>query len=103
MSAKPFRVVPDSPYEDAHVSGSSLSDAATGGRKSMLLALRDRLASTIDDPELLARDLASLSIRYMAVIQEIEDIENRVVLASEGGEIGNAAESPDEAFDPQAI
>lgn len=80
----------------------SLSAASGLGRYEQLVALRDRLASIIDSPDSLARDVASLSIRYMAVIREISDIES-ARMAQDGDELDQAADSPDEGFDPSTV
>lgn len=109
MSAKkPVWVAPDEPESPASNPApavsrpGSLSAAAGLGRFDQLVALRDRLATEIDSSETLARDLASMSIRYMAVIREIDEL--RAAQASkEGDELGEAAESPDETFDPSAV
>lgn len=80
----------------------SLSAASHLGRLEQLVALRDRLASIIDSPDSLARDVASLSIRYMKVIQEIDALESAQA-AREGDELDEAADSPDETFDPSTV
>lgn len=80
----------------------SLSSAADRGEYEQLLALRDRLASIIDQPATLARDVASLSIRYMKVVAGISALDAARV-AMEGDAVGNAADSPDEGFDPATV
>lgn len=101
MTAKRLALVPD---EVVHMSErpGSLAAAASLGRLAQLVALRDRLADEIDSPETMARDLASMSIRYMAVIKEIDDLESAAA-ALEGDELGEASESPDESFDATAV
>lgn len=106
-SANPLWVAPDPDEpsldrEPVTERPGSLSAAAGLGRYEQLVALRDRLATIIDSPTSLARDVASLSIRYMAVIREIAELD-AVQTAKEGDELGNAAESPDETFDPTTI
>lgn len=80
----------------------SLSAAADSGEREQLLALRDRLASIIDQPDTLARDVASLSIRYMKVVAGISALD-AAAAAMEGDALGDAADSPDEGFDPSAV
>lgn len=80
----------------------SLSDASNLGKREQLIALRDRLASIIDDPSSLARDVASLSIRYMKVVEAISVLDDAEV-ALEGDALGEAADSPDEGFDPSSV
>lgn len=101
MTAKRLALVPDEVVHMPERRG-SLSAAANLGRRVQLVALRDRLADEIDSPETLARDLASMSIRYMAVIKEIDDIE-AAEAALEGDALGQAADSPDESFDPASV
>lgn len=52
----------------------SLSEAASEGRLAGLMALRDRLASEIDGCES-ARDVAALSIRFMDVLAQIDELD----------------------------
>lgn len=73
--------------------------AAVGDELAMLLATRARIARTLDDPKCPPRDLAALSRRLVDINGEIKALE-----AKEGGDdIGDAANVPDEAFDPAAI
>ena len=52
----------------------SLTDAAkSGNRKKILIALRDRLAETIENCES-GRDMAANSKRLMEVVEELEEI-----------------------------
>ena len=52
----------------------SLSEAAPEGRLAGLVALRERLASEIDGCES-ARDVAALSIRFMDVLAQIDELD----------------------------
>lgn len=68
----------------------SVYQAAQAGRRSLLIALRDEIASQIDDG-VPPRDLASLSRRLIEIDHEID-----AVLAQEDGDdIGEAAATPD--------
>ena len=73
--------------------------AAAGDRLAELVAMRSVIARAIDSEKTLARDLASLSKRLVDIGREIEDLKAE----SEGDEIGEAADSPDESFDPASI
>jgi len=64
----------------------SLSEAASEGRLAGLVALRERLAAEIDGCES-ARDVAALSIRFMDVLAQIDEI-------SGGSAAGAAPASP---------
>jgi hypothetical protein len=57
----------------------SVSEAAAGGdRRELLVAMRSRLATALDDPNAALRDLAALSRRLTEVVREIEAIDARV-------------------------
>ena len=51
----------------------SLSEAARGGRLAGLVALRERLAAEIDACDS-SRDVAALSIRFMDVLAQIDEL-----------------------------
>lgn len=72
--------------------------ASKGTKRDLLVAMRDRIAKTVEDAKCPPRDLASLSRRLMEIAREIEaaDIE-----AEESG--GAKDESPDEAFASEAL
>lgn len=70
-----------------------VKDAAGTSRTALLRALRDDIASRIDEG-VPARDLASLSKRLLDISAELEDLE-----AADGGDdISTAAATPDEAW-----
>lgn len=73
--------------------------AAAGTQKELLVALRERLASAIEDPKCPPRDLAALSRRLQDVGRDIETIEARE--KQEAAEDGNG--KPDEAWDAEAL
>ena len=78
----------------------SITEAAAGGTtRDLLVALRDRLAKAVEDPNCPPRDLASLSRRLHEITRDIEAID---AAAGEGG-ISDAVATPDESFDPEAI
>lgn len=51
--------------------------AATGTVREQLVAIRDRVAITVEDPNCPPRDLAALSRRLMELTKEIEGIDAR--------------------------
>lgn len=67
--------------------------AAQQGRRALLEALRDSIASSIDDG-VPARELASLSRRLMEITKELDE----VVAEEEGDDIGEAASIPDDPW-----
>ena len=72
--------------------------AEAGDERALLVALRKKLAQTIQDSSTPARDQASLSIRLLQINRDIQAIDAR---AKEEGQ--DAAEVEDEAFDPGAL
>lgn len=58
----------------------SLSDAAPNGRLAGLVALRERLALEIDSCDS-SRDVAALSIRFMDVLAQIDELSGGAVAA----------------------
>lgn len=75
MSAsKKLRVVgPEDQVRPRRVQ-SILEAAESGDRLEELMAMRRRLARALDDPNTLARDLASLSRRQLEISREIDDL-----------------------------
>ncbi len=73
--------------------------AKSGDRVALLVAMRDRIAQTIEDPKCPPRDLSSLSRRLMEIANELEGI---AASGSESG-IGVAASTADEGFDAEAL
>lgn len=51
--------------------------AATGDHRSLLVAMRERIARTVSDPECPPRDLAALTRRLQDIAKEIEAIDLR--------------------------
>ena len=72
--------------------------AESGTRRELLVAVRDRIAKSIESPECPPRDLAALTRRLMEIAKDIEAID---LAAKQEAEKGGAV--PDEAFDPAAI
>ena len=72
--------------------------ADDGSARDLLVALRTRIARTLDEPNCPARDQASLSRRLLEIRREIEAID--VAAAQEAAE---GADVDDEAFDAEAL
>jgi hypothetical protein len=73
--------------------------AATGNKRELLITLRAKVALTLEDPKTHPRDVPPLTRRLTEIVEAIEAIDSR-----EGGDdIGDAAATPDEAFDPEAL
>lgn len=71
--------------------------ASDGDGRAMLIAMRARVATAVDDPNTPPRDLAALTRRLMEITKDIEAMDAR-----EDGSAGGAA-APDESFDASAI
>ena len=72
--------------------------AASGTQRELLVAMRARIAKTVEDPNTPARDLAALTKRLMEVVREIEALDAR-----EEQEASERERTPDEKFEPEAI
>lgn len=51
--------------------------AASGTRRDLLVAMRDRVAQDVEDPNTPSRDLAALTRRLIEITKEIEAIDAR--------------------------
>lgn len=72
--------------------------AANGSHRDLLVAMRERIAVTVSNPDCPPRDLAALTRRLQDIAKEIEALDLRAKQeASEGGAI------PDEAWDEEAL
>jgi hypothetical protein len=77
----------------------SVADAAqSGDRRELLVAMRDRIAKTISDPDCPPRDLASLTRRLQDIAREIDLLNLSGVGA---GSVVSA--SGDEPFDSASV
>lgn len=72
--------------------------AREGSSRDLLVAMRDRIAVAVENPNTPARDLAALTKRLMEVVRDIEALDARA--AEEAKE---SAEHPDEAWDAEAL
>lgn len=73
--------------------------AATGDHRALLVAMRERIAKTVSDPECPPRDLAALTRRLQDIAKEIEAIDLRA--KEEGADASDIAE--DEELDAAAF
>lgn len=76
----------------------SVTEAAdVGTRLELLIAMRSRVASAVEDPNTPPRDLAALTRRLLEIANEIASIEAQMELAEDS--VAAAAAIPDESFD----
>lgn len=73
--------------------------AEEGDQRELLVAMRRRVAATVQDPNCPPRDLAALSRRLQEISREIEAIDVKV--RQEADEDGSS--TPDEEWDEEAI
>ena len=81
------------------VTPKTITEAASkGSHRELLVAMRDRIATTVQDPKCPPRDLASLTLRLAKIAEEIKalDLSNE-----QEAKRGNTV--TDEAFDSAAI
>ena len=72
--------------------------AATGEHRALLVAMRERIAQTVSDPDCPPRDLAALTRRLQEIAKEISGIDLQA--AEEAHHDSRAA---DETWDEEAI
>ncbi len=95
----PLRAVKPGESRTAPTKKQSVAQAAaTGNHRALLVAMRERIAVAVTNPECPPRDLAALTRRLQEIAKEIEGIDLRArEEAAHGGEV------PDEAFDAEAL
>jgi hypothetical protein len=100
MARQPLRAVTDGdkPPEQPKKRLSITQAAEEGDHLEMLRAMRRRVATTVEDPNCPARELASLTRRLQELVREIEATEAR--LAEEATE---GADVPDEEWSSEAL
>lgn len=77
----------------------SVTEAASNGTpRQLLVAMRDRVATAVQDEDTAARDLAALTRRLREISKDIEAIDAR-----EKQEAEDETEATDSDFDPEAI
>lgn len=72
--------------------------AEAGDQRGLLVAMRARIAKTVQDPTCPARDLASLSRRLQDINREIEALDARAAQ-----EVLEDVAAADEAWDAEAL
>lgn len=87
MARKNLRVV--EPGEKAPPKLTVSQAAATGDHRALLVAMRERVARAVSDPECPPRDLASLTRRLQDIAKEIEAIDLRA--KEEGADAADVA------------
>ena len=99
MPRKPLRVVASNETPARPVRKKSVAQAAElGDHKGLLVAMRERIATAVSDPECPPRDLASLTRRLQDISKEITAIDH-----AEKAEAERGGPTEDEAFDASAI
>ena len=76
----------------------SVSQAAKGTQRELLVAMRDRIATAVEDSSTPARDLAALTRRLLEIARSIEAIDARAAEDAESG-----LEVADGDFDASAV
>lgn len=87
------------PGDAAPIKMSVAQAAASGNHRSLLVAMRERIAKTVSDPECPPRDLASLTRRLQDISKEIEALDLRA--REEGSDAADVAE--DEEWSAEAL
>lgn len=90
--ARRLRTVTDKTPPPAKKGVKAAADA--GDRKELLVALRSRIAVSVESPETPPRDLAALSRRLLEIAKEIEALEAE----ERDDDISAAAATPDEEW-----
>lgn len=76
----------------------TVAEAAAGGdHRELLVAMRERIAKTVSDPNCPPRDLAALTRRLQEIAKELEALELRAK------EEADERVTPDEEWDAEAL
>jgi len=100
MAQKPLRAVAPGEKAPQRRLKTITQAAADGNQKELLVALRARVARTVEDPNCPPRDLAALSRRLQEINRDIEAIEAREKQEAAEDAHGNR---PDDAWDAEAL
>lgn len=73
--------------------------AASGDHRALLVAMRERIATTVSNPDCPPRDLAALTRRLQDIAKEIEAIDLRA--KEEGADAADVAD--DEGWNAEAL
>lgn len=77
----------------------SITEAASKGtHRELLVAMRDRIATAVEDEKCPPRDLASLTLRLAKIAEEIKALDHRALQEGAKG-----AEVQDGDFDASAV
>ena len=97
----PLRAVTDADVPEKPKAPLTITEAAEAGDQlELLVAMRRRVAETVQDPNCPPRDLAALSRRLQEIGREIEAMQLKAKQeADEDGSTG----TPDEEWDSEAI
>lgn len=100
VARKPLRAVSAGEVAPAPVKPKTITQAAESGTtRELLVAMRERIAKSVEDLNTPARDLAALTKRLVEVVRDIEAIDARAEQdARDGG-----GEVQDGAFDASAV
>ena len=99
MPRKSLRVVSPNEAPRPPVRKKSVAQAAeSGDHRGLLVAMRERIATAVSDPECPPRDLSSLTRRLQDISKEITAIDH-----AEKAEAERGGPAQDEAFDASAI
>ena len=99
MAARNLRAVPPGANPVGKPSAKSITEAiASGDRRDLLVATRNRIAKPVDDPSCPPRDLAALTRRLDDIVEKIAALD----LAAKQEE-DEGARVADEAFDAEAL
>lgn len=98
--ARSLRSVPPGEKPVAKRPPKTVAQAAAGGdHRELLVAMRERIAQTVSNPDCPPRDLAALTRRLQDIAKEIEALDLRA--KEEGADAADVAE--DEAWTPEAL
>ena len=97
MAGKPLRVVADGEKATPRKEMTVTAAAKEGTRRDLLVALRARIAKTVEDDATPPRDLAALSKRLTDISKEIEALDAQVEEGASGVEV------EDGEFDASAV
>lgn len=98
MAAKPAIRAVDA-NERAPRKRSVSEAAATGDHRTLLVAMRERIAQAVSNPECPPRDLAALTRRLQDIAKEIEQIDLRA--KEDGADAADAAD--DEEWSAESV
>ena len=92
---KRLRAVSDSDTEQLSAPKNVAEAAESGDRRGLLVAMRDRIARAVSNPDCPPRDLASLTRRLQEIAREIDQIDLQGT-----GARSVVADTDDEPFSP---